>query len=272
MNPPIPHQFDPDNARFLAAVSLAAYREDAGSDWLAARGFHVGTADAPHTDTRVLIASDGQDCVAAFRGTHDLRNWLTDLDCAFGVLRVGGSMFKVHAGFKLALESVWDAFNTELHNMGFAQRFWLTGHSLGGALAMLSARRSSGPLAGVYTFGQPRAGSAAFAFGYDALLRDRTFRLVHADDIVPRVPWLPGGYRHAGHEIFFPSPLPPREGRNETFRLDPPWWRKLPGDIRRLVRQARHGKIALLDDHHAAAYVQLVSATPPVAPVFNCQI
>ncbi len=270
MNPPIPHQYDPENARFLARLSLAAYEEDAGSDWLAARGFHVTAADAPQTDTRALIASDGVDCVAAFRGTQDLRNWLTDLDCAFADLRVDGSILKVHAGFKRAFLSVWETFNLDLQKIGRAQRFWLTGHSLGGALAMLCARCSSGPLAGVYTFGQPRAGGGAFAFGYDALLRDRTFRIVHAADIVPRVPWLPGGYRHAGHEVFFS--LHSAEGQRESFRLDPPWWRKLPSDLLRLARQARFGKIALLDDHHAAAYVNLVSSTPPPVPAFNFEL
>ena len=267
MNPPIPHQYDPENAGFLARLSLAAYGEDAAFDWLAARGFHVTAADAPQTDTRALIASDGVDCVAAFRGTQDLRNWLTDLDCAFGELRIDGSNLRVHAGFKKALASVWEEFNVELDRVGRSERFWLTGHSLGGALAMLCARCGPAPVAGVYTFGQPRAGSGGFAAGYDALLRDRTFRIVHAADIVPRVPWWPGGYRHAGHEIFFPSPFPPREGQGEGFRFDPPWWRKLPLDARALLREARHGKIALLDDHHVAAYVNLVSAVQPLPSV-----
>lgn len=207
MNAPIPHQFDPENASLLAAVSAAAYRDDAGRDWLGLRGFHVATVDAPRTDTRALVASDGDDCVVAFRGTQNLRDWLTDLDCAFAVLRLDGAEFAVHAGFKLALQSVWAEFNLELQRIGPAQRLWLTGHSLGGALALLCARCCSAPLAGVYTFGQPRAGGASFAACYDAALRDRTFRIVHAADIVPRVPWLPGGYRHAGHEVFFPSPF-----------------------------------------------------------------
>jgi triacylglycerol lipase len=228
--------------------------------------------DAPRTETRAIIASDGEDCVAAFRGTHDLRDWLTDLDCAFGVMRVEGAELAVHAGFKQALESVWEELNIELQSMARAQRFWLTGHSLGGALALLCARCYSGPLAGVYTFGQPRAGGGGFAARYDAGLRDRTFRIVHAADIVPRVPWLPGDYRHAGHEIFFPCPFPLGEGQGESFRLDPPWWLKVPTDIRRLARQARHGKLAMLDDHHLAAYVQLVSSTSPHAPALNYEI
>ena len=211
MNAPIPHQFDPENASILAAVSAAAYLEDAGWDSLGLRGFlHIATVDAPHTDTHALVTSDGDDCVVAFRGTQNLRDWLTDLDCAFSALWVEGAALPVHAGFKAAFDSITQDLNTALQRMGGFQRYWLTGHSLGGALALLCARSWTAPLAGVYTFGQPRAGGGRFAARYDAALRDRTFRVVHAADIVPRVPWLPGGYRHAGHEVFFPSPLPVR--------------------------------------------------------------
>ena len=59
-------------------------------------------------------------------------------------------------------------------------------------------------LAGVYTFGQPRVGDSTFRECYNfSGLMGRTFRVVHADDIVPRVPWLLGAYRHAGHEVFY---------------------------------------------------------------------
>jgi triacylglycerol lipase len=77
------------------------------------------------------------------------------------------------------------------------RQLWLTGHSLGGALAMLAANelfsraeRGAAPIAGVYTFGQPRVGNAGFRDAYDTLLKGRTFRIVHGDDVVPRIPCL----------------------------------------------------------------------------------
>ena len=76
------------------------------------------------------------------------------------------------------------------------QRIWLTGHSLGGALATLAAAHL-GPetIQGLYTFGCPRVGDAPFA---SVLPAQSYVRFVHRDDWVPTVP--PGilGYVHAG--------------------------------------------------------------------------
>jgi hypothetical protein len=69
---------------------------------------------------------------------------------------------------------------------------WITGHSLGGALAMLTAaflaNVQNHPLAGVYTFGQPRVGDPVFQRRYDETLGDITFRCVNNCDPVPHLP------------------------------------------------------------------------------------
>jgi triacylglycerol lipase len=197
MNPTQPNLYDPANAAFLAGLAAAAYQPQAQfADW------KTTVVSSAATDTLALIACDGEDCVVAFRGTQDLRNWLTDLDCAyaqFGNLRI-------HRGFHQALESVRKDLEAEIAAAQY-HRLWLTGHSLGGALAMLCALAWEGAVEGVYTFGQPRVGDSAFCARYDSALKSRTFRIIHADDIVARVPWLLGAYRHSGHEIYFPSLL-----------------------------------------------------------------
>mmetsp|Transcript_9465 Transcript_9465/g.18136 ORF Transcript_9465/g.18136 Transcript_9465/m.18136 type:complete len:382 (+) Transcript_9465:17-1162(+) len=93
-----------------------------------------------------------------------------------------------------------------------------TGHSLGGAMAMLSAFMASSisgghPLA-VYTFGQPRVGNHALAKHINAVL-PLLFRVVNAADVIPHVPQCTvrsggkcdettNGYYHAGTELWFP--------------------------------------------------------------------
>jgi alpha-beta hydrolase superfamily lysophospholipase len=59
---------------------------------------------------------------------------------------------------------------------------FLTGHSLGGALATLAASRW--PARACYTFGAPRVGDGAFA----RTLRAPLYRVVNGQDVVPRVP------------------------------------------------------------------------------------
>jgi hypothetical protein len=108
-------------------------------------------------------------------------------------------------------------------------------------------------VARVYTFGQPRVGNSAYRDGYNADLRDRTFRIVHADDIVPRIPWLLGSYRHAGHEAFFPSPP-------SVPLLDLSWPRKLLVDVPGLIREFYCDRLEFLDDHHINNYLGLFSA------------
>ena len=137
---------------------------------------------------------------------------------------------------------------------------WVTGHSLGGALAMLFALRlklrRGLTVAGVYTFGQPRVGNLPFSLAYDKALRTCTYRVVHADDLVPRVPWLLGAFRHCGTEVFYSAfSLEP-----SAFPIDPPWWAKAPADIFGAWREwRRQGRGALLNDHHISRYLALFS-------------
>jgi len=104
----------------------------------------------------------------------------------------------------------------------------------------------------LYTFGQPRAGNAAWARWYDAQLRSRTFRIVHAQDVVARMPWLLGRFRHAGTEIFFDA--------LGVMHQDWPWWAKAPSDAAGLWLEWKRGKIALLGDHHVSTYVEMLNA------------
>jgi hypothetical protein len=68
----------------------------------------------------------------------------------------------------------------------------LTGHSLGAALATLSAGRY-GSVQGVYTFGSPRVGDEVFKKNFDV----KIFRIVNNDDIVSQLPPR-GKYLHVG--------------------------------------------------------------------------
>lgn len=120
---------------------------------------------------------------------------------------------KMHAGFWRALHQVWKDGNRAmlwppphtLPQMGLfsylkkyrgissARKLWIAGHSLGGALATTAATRllaeglfKEQDIAAVYTFGQPRVGDERFSEKYE--LSNKHFRLMHANDIVTRMP------------------------------------------------------------------------------------
>ena len=78
---------------------------------------------------------------------------------------------------------------------GQATRLFVTGHSMGGALAVLAAAdfeldsQKKNPVTAVYTYGQTfEYGDPQFSAAYDAALKNATFRYVNDLDIVPHLP------------------------------------------------------------------------------------
>jgi triacylglycerol lipase len=185
------------NAFYLAHASAAAY-EGAPDDYASFAGLQlaeVRTFAGADDWTRGFVGVNDAHLVIVFRGTDRPEDWITNLKYA----QVEGYGGKVHRGFSLALDSIWDEVHSRVKTLRTnGQRIWLAGHSLGGALATLAARRLETPYQphAVYTFGQPRVGDPAFAANYPATL----YRFVNNRDIVPNFP-LPGvfhRYRHVG--------------------------------------------------------------------------
>ena len=87
------------------------------------------------------------------------------------------------------------------------RKIWLTGHSLGGALATLCAYRlhkQGVPVRGVITIGSPRVGNPAFANDFNSMFGAKSTRWVDDDDFVTQIPPELGGpleYRHVGSSI-----------------------------------------------------------------------
>lgn len=107
---------------------------------------------------------------------------------------------RVHSGFKTALEEVWNVLQPEIARLQTQDvKIWLTGHSLGAALATLAADRLP-DVQGLYTFGSPRLGDRDF----QAHFRVPAYRVVNGDDIVPTVPGK-GPFLHVGRPVHIGS-------------------------------------------------------------------
>ncbi len=184
----------------------------------------------------VDISTFDRDCVIAFRGTDDAADWLTNLE----VDRVRQWGCKVHRGFSGAEKLL----NRQIAQvLPEADRYWITGHSLGGALATLFAVRLTDArlnVAGLYTFGSPRVGCHCFAQHADYVLKGRHFRVVHGNDIVPRVP-RPIRFRHCGQQVYLD-----RKGRAVLS----------PGVLSQFVDRVLGFRFDLVRDHFMSGYVQ----------------
>jgi triacylglycerol lipase len=181
-------------------------------------------------ETQAYMTANDELIILAFRGTDSIEDWMTDVDAKL----IKGPFGKVHRGFLEALDCVWnDIKKTIIDFQTNSQPFWITGHSLGGALAVLSAARfieeESKRAKGIYTFGQPRVGNATFAENFDALLKRRTFRFSNNEDIVTRVPPREAGYSHIGSIVYFDS-------FGQLQRGTGPWKQFLDRSVSKLIR------------------------------------
>ncbi|PRW55924.1 alpha beta-hydrolase [Chlorella sorokiniana] len=198
-----------------AAVKLfywmrLAYREDDVLDHKfvnAAGGLelfdlqHFETIWDESTDTHCVVGWSDTTCVVAFRGTQTMQNVLTDLKAWMAPLQPeahhNGTLCKVHAGFLSAWlhhgfsEKVLARLRELDSNKGQPLRFWVCGHSLGGALATLAALRirQQHPMSQltVITYGCPRVGNRAFSTLFDQTVSD-CWAIVN--DLDP-IPWVP---------------------------------------------------------------------------------
>ncbi|MBV8850930.1 MAG: hypothetical protein JOZ16_15245 [Methylobacteriaceae bacterium] len=146
----------------------------------------------PIARTEAVVAEGRDAAFLAFAGTDPLvaANWATDFD-----IRPNADTTE---GFTLALGPAIPKI-VQLLRPGVP--VFVTGHSLGGALAAVAAlqlAKAGVTIAAVYTFGMQRPGDEQFKSDYDALLGMTTYRLVHGDDVVPSVPPSSFHFRHVG--------------------------------------------------------------------------
>jgi hypothetical protein len=197
------YRLDPEgeslaNVFHLARAALAAYGDDAYS---ATPGISVCFPEH-HTivtrDVRGYAAANDRHVVVAFRGSTQEREWARGRH--FGLVPAGPG--RAHEGFSRLLESIWEPLLAILYDTRAAERhLWLTGHSAGGALALIATLRLEHlgfEPAMTAMFGSPRVLDTVAA----ASVRTPVYRVENADDPVPHVPWPSmGGYQHVGTAV-----------------------------------------------------------------------
>ena len=182
------------------AANLLGRERALGKDFLRqvleSKGFSLlDVLDIADTQGFVCKRSTGTDpyLVIAFRGTEKkVSDWLTDANC---VPRSEGSG-KVHTGFWKAMAGNQDRHTGETIEAKIRRitdeaaqdgplPLFITGHSLGGALALLSTKLVAPNVDGAcYTFGAPRVAN----YEYFSAVKTPVYRVVNSSDIVPRVP------------------------------------------------------------------------------------
>ena len=144
--------------------------------------------------TCAYLARNDSFAVLAFRGTtSDFRTILTDIKIRFYRDKSGA---RTSTGFSEAYKLVQQGIAEAVEALEPSLPLYITGHSLGGALAAIASTRivPSDRIAACYTYGCPRVGDREFTL---QLWKVPVYRQVHCSDVVPHAP-LAFGYRQAG--------------------------------------------------------------------------
>jgi predicted lipase len=199
---------DPRNARFLAAAADLAYYSQAEGESKFRDELGLAGRLVSVDNTQAWIATNDDHIVVAFRGTEKptaiegLKDWL--LTNAMNLLvvpegRLGtdlaaaGVGARFHQGFVEAIAEIWPAVLSGVEEeMAKAERpLWVTGHSLGGALALFAAwlfTRKMINVHQIYTFGAPMIGNQIAIDAFNRDFKGKLFRYTNQPDPVPRLP------------------------------------------------------------------------------------
>lgn len=300
----------PDNysERELLAVLQMPWDSELNADWpisdLAARISEIAYLPPPEAEVQYkalgftaigvavsdsmvgYVATIDDFAVVAFRGTDDIPDWIQNLKIDYVQTPHGG----VHRGFYESFQRLKHQVRERLKQSN-STKVWITGHSLGGALAVICAEdlvvNSDVEVCGLVTFGQPMVGKRDFAKHMEQSLPSRFAHYVNDSDAVPRIP---PGYNHCGSLVWFTGDVIRRSYRQRLMSAPrngsvPPFgsneeeseddiepmslaeFRALQEDLKEEEREPTTGPdgmplmmgtLTLLDDHAMAIYVEKI--------------
>jgi hypothetical protein len=208
----------------------------------------VTRLDNKETDIHALFAELDGCNILAFRGTHSLHNFFTD--AAVQRVEWGPRGMLVHRGFLEAYLSIDSQVATALRQAD-VKPLYITGHSLGAALAMICAAalvyyyppHHAENVVGIYGFGTPRWTNARGAHWFNHRWGERVWRVVDCLDPIAHMPWLMGRYRHTRHEAWITP------GYTLEFNRIHPW-----EFILAQLAEWKRGELVPMPDHEIGRY------------------
>lgn len=275
-------EYDVNNAYLLAQLSLAAYRKEKveklggrneNNDEWRERVKQEATAWGLKSEhvycfnykgSQALLLADAEKIIVAFRGSEEPSDWLINMNRLKERDFIPNYQLCIHTGFCNYLNNIWRPYKdpkgrVEAKGMkailqeemkDSPKSLWFTGHSLGGAVAVLAAANCIWgdvpfEVSGVYTYGQPRVGDLRFAKLYNSKLKSKTFRFVNNNDVVTRIPtWAPlFFFSHVGQIKYLTQ-----DGEILDFEKLR-WWQRLRAVFIDVAKDLREQGLNSITDH-----------------------
>jgi triacylglycerol lipase len=190
---------------------------------------------------QAYLLSNDVERVLSFRGTQPKEKSDVTADLTAGKNRAdsGG---KVHVGFKTELDKIWTDIKKEL-GVNPNSPLFVTGHSLGAAMATIAVSRMQKDVVALATFGSPRVGNQEFV---DHVTVDH-YRVQNNCDDVPKVPPELMGFVHHGTNVYL-------NYHGEIRNLN--GWQKFKDQVRSRLKALRKFKAFVgVYDHMIDRYI-----------------
>ncbi len=189
----------------------------------------------------------------AFRGTDEILDWIDNIN-AFSKQEMFGHF---HTGFYNSLEDIWSDINKSYEKLLQDKKrpIFITGHSLGGAMAAIAAAKfihKDKPFTSVYTFGQPRAMTRETCRLFNAECKGRFFRFQNNNDIVTRIPARIMGYSHVGECLYI--------SEEKEIHKDVGFWFKFLDSVDGVMENIKEKGMDCVKDHDMADYLSAIKA------------
>ena len=141
--------------------------------------------------TQAFLARRESDKMAilSFRGTQvegfTLETFFDAFADLYATMHIGDNNIKTHKGFLLAFQKIQTEVVQQVQVLP-DYSLYITGHSLGGALALIAMSEIVlDNLGACYTFGSPKVGNEEF----DDKIKSPIYRVINSYDVVPFLPF-----------------------------------------------------------------------------------
>ncbi len=258
-------RLDPNNAYWMARLARVVYvhkDDEAKTPDRAAILSDLQNEDPDFERVVVASKSSAQGILVkhknyfclSFRGTDEPADWVDNLNAVATEELFG----KFHRGFWNSVQDVWEILFGQYQLLSREQEksapLFLTGHSLGGAMATVAAAILSHrdiPFTSCYTFGQPRAMSKDTARLFNMECKGRFFRFHNNNDIVTRVPARIMGYSHVGEYLYI--------SEEKVIHKEPGFWFRFVDYVDGAVAALKVKGFDGVEDHDMERYLEAVS-------------
>lgn len=186
-----------ERSAFFATLSNYAYKDLA---FMRVQFPSYTIQSFSHNGADAYTLEDAHDFIVVCRGTEVKQ--FSDVRADLGIARTTIGKLKLHIGFNHYVDHIWENIFAQGKRACWQEKaVWLTGHSLGAAMATILAYRFAThdnlatPKA-LFTYGSPRVGNRAFV-NYTNTLSYEHHRWVNDGDIITKIPFAPWFY-HSG--------------------------------------------------------------------------